>query len=106
MTTKQIQAHERKFRKGDKMGKGWRDDWDAMARKTVYRQLIGKWGVMSIEYQNAGEGFSLAQQMADEGYTDTPSKAPEYISDDENTFDADYSVVEDQTGDTLSPEAE
>ena len=106
MTTKQIQAHERKFRKGDKMGKGWRDDWDAMARKTVYRQLIGKWGVMSIEYQNAGEGFSLAQQMADEGYTDTPSKAPEYISDDENTFDADYSVVEDQTGETPSPEVE
>jgi hypothetical protein len=27
---------------------------------------------MSIEYQNAGEGLSLAKQMQDEGYTDTP----------------------------------
>lgn len=35
------------------MGKGWRDDWDAMARKTVYRQLIGKWGLMSIDYRTA-----------------------------------------------------
>ena len=48
MTKNQIENHEKKFRKGDYMGKGWKDDWDAMARKTVYRRLIGKWGVMSI----------------------------------------------------------
>lgn len=66
MTVDQIRKHEEKYRKGDKQGKGWRDDWDAMARKTVYRKLIGKWGVMSIEYQNAGEGLSLAQQMDEE----------------------------------------
>ena len=35
MTTKQIENHEKKHRKGDYMGKGWRDDFDAMARKTV-----------------------------------------------------------------------
>ena len=61
-----IEANEEKYRKGDKQGKGWRDDWDAMARKTVYRKLIGKWGVMSIEYQNVGEGLSLAQQIVEE----------------------------------------
>ena len=71
MTVKQIEAHEKKFRKGQYQGKGWRDDWDAMARKTVYRKLIGKWGVMSIEYQNAHEGASLAQQMQDE-YLEPP----------------------------------
>ena len=70
MTVKQIEKHEKKNRKGDYMGKGWRDDWDAMARKTVYRRLIGKWGVMSITYQNAQDGAALAQQMRDEGYTD------------------------------------
>jgi recombination protein RecT len=48
MTIKQIENHEKKNRKGEYMGKGWRDDFDAMARKTVYRRLIGKWGVMSI----------------------------------------------------------
>ena len=54
MSKAAIEAHERKFRKGEYQGKGWRD-WDAMARKTVYRQLIGKWGVMSIDYQTRDE---------------------------------------------------
>lgn len=89
MTVKQIEAHEKKFRKGKNMGWGWQNDWDAMARKTVYRQLIGKWGIMSITYQNAKEGASLAQQMEDEydlGNTDTS-----------NTIDADYSTMVDET---------
>ena len=63
MTKKQIEKHELKNRKGDYMGKGWKDDWDAMARKTVYRRLIGKWGVMSIDYQSHGDAMELANQM-------------------------------------------
>ena len=86
MTVKQIEAHEKKFRKGKNMGWGWQNDWDAMARKTVYRQLIGKWGIMSITYQNAKEGASLAQQMEDEYNLDNP-----------DTIDADYSTMVDQT---------
>ena len=86
MTVKQIEAHEKKFRKGKNMGWGWQNDWDAMARKTVYRQLIGKWGIMSITYQNAKEGASLAQQMEDEYNLENP-----------DTIDADYSTVVDET---------
>lgn len=86
MTVKQIEAHEKKFRKGKNMGWGWQNDWDAMARKTVYRQLIGKWGIMSITYQNAQEGASLAQQMEDE-----------YDLENPDTIDASYSAVVDQT---------
>jgi recombination protein RecT len=72
MTVKQIENHEKKFRKVDYMGKGWRDDWDAMARKTVYRKLIGKWGVMSIQYQSAQDGASLADQIRDEYIDEAP----------------------------------
>lgn len=64
MTKQQIENHERKFRKGKYMGKGWRDNWDAMARKTVYRQLIGKWGIMSIDYKMAPEAAQIAEDMA------------------------------------------
>lgn len=53
MTKKQIEAHEKKFRKGQYMSKGWRDDAEAMAAKTVLRRLLGKWGLLSIEYQNS-----------------------------------------------------
>jgi recombination protein RecT len=90
MTIKQIENHEKKFRKGQYMGKGWRDDFDAMARKTVYRKLIGKWGVMSIQYQSAQEGATLAQQMQEE-YIDN---APPMV------FDAEP-VVDDSTGEVI-----
>ena len=53
MTRKQIEAHEKKHRKGQYMGKDWRDDFEAMARKTVLRRLLGTWGIMSIDYQRA-----------------------------------------------------
>ena len=68
MTKKQIEKHERKHRNGEYMGWGWKNDWDAMARKTVYRQLIGKWGVMSIDYRSSGAAQQLAQQMSDEDF--------------------------------------
>lgn len=68
MTKKQIEAHERKFRKGNYMGKGWKEDFDAMALKTVYRKLIGKWGLMSIDYRTADkETLALATAIAEDG---------------------------------------
>ena len=90
MTVKQIEKHEKKFRKGKTMGWGWQNDWDDMARKTVYRKLIGKWGVMSIQYQTAQEGATLAQQMQDE-YTDN---APAMVIDS-------TPVVDETTGEVI-----
>lgn len=67
MTVKQIEAHEKKNRKGQTMGKGWRDDFDAMARKTVIRRLCGKYGLMSITYQNGDIATQkLAQAVMEE----------------------------------------
>lgn len=48
-----VAAHEAKNRKGKFMSKAWRDDFDAMAMKTVLRNLISKWGPLSIDYQSA-----------------------------------------------------
>lgn len=91
MTVKQIQNHEKKFRKGDYMGKGWRDDWDAMARKTVYRRLIGKWGVMSIDYQNQGE--AVADLMKEE-FGLEQGNSPQFIN-------ADITEVDTETGEVV-----
>lgn len=90
MTVKQIENHEKRFRKGDYMGKGWREDFDAMARKTVYRRLIGKWGVMSIDYQSREDGITLANQMQEEynlpqSESDAPFVEGEYTEVDEDT---------------------
>ena len=80
MTVKQIENHEKKFRKGQYQSKGWRENFDAMARKTVYRRLIGKWGVMSIEYQNSKDGQNLADQMREE-FIDNESTAEPIVVD-------------------------
>lgn len=91
MSKSQIEAHEKKNRKGEYMGKGWKDDWDAMARKTVYRRLIGKWGVMSIDYQSNQAGAMLAQQMeaeygpADPGSYEDLTGAPDGYTVDPGT---------------------
>lgn len=55
MSKAQIEAHEKKYRKGEYMGKGWRDDWDAMARKTVLLKLVRSKGIMSIDYRDGSD---------------------------------------------------
>lgn len=92
MSVKAITAHEKKFRKGEYQGKGWRDDWDAMARKTVYRILIGKWGVMSIDYQTRDAGKQLADVIAAD-------------AQEEETIDANYTVDE-TTGEVIESDGD
>lgn len=55
-----ITAHEIRNRKGQSMSKGWRDDFDAMAKKTVIRELLSKWGIMSIDYHTASPEMAKA----------------------------------------------
>lgn len=50
-----MQAHAEKYSKGYEARKGytfWEKDFDGMAYKTMLRQLISKWGIMSIEMQD------------------------------------------------------
>lgn len=51
-----MEAHALKYSKGYAAKKGytfWEKDFDGMACKTMFRQLIGKYGIMSIEMQEA-----------------------------------------------------
>lgn len=61
-----MERHALQYSKGYKAKKGytfWEKDFDAMAYKTMLRQLISKWGVMSIEMQ---EAFTKDQSAFDE----------------------------------------
>lgn len=46
------QAYKTDVKKGWNMS-FWSKDFDAMAFKTMLRQLISKWGIMSVEFQTA-----------------------------------------------------
>lgn len=51
-----MEAHAIKYSKGYQAKKGytfWEKDFDGMAYKTMLRQLISKWGVMSVEFQKS-----------------------------------------------------
>lgn len=81
MTVKQIEAHEKKNRKGQYQSKGWRDDFDSMARKTVIRRLCGKYGLMSIDYQNGNADMvNLAQAVMEGDFPTESSDAEPYTS--------------------------
>ncbi len=82
---KQMESHALKYSPGyandKKKGTSytfWSKDFDGMAYKTMLRQLISKWGVMSIELCNALE--SDMGVINDDGTVD-------YVENDENVID-------------------
>lgn len=52
----------------------WYKNFDDMAKKTMLRQLISRWGVMSTELQQAFAGdASLVEVDAEQGFVTTPA---------------------------------
>jgi len=89
MTKKQMEEHALQYSSGyraDKKNKTaytfWTKDFDGMAFKTLLRQLISKWGIMSIDMQNAYEGdMAVINEDGSKNYVD-------------NVSDAEFEVVE------------
>ena len=74
----------------------WYKDFDAMALKTMLRQLISKWGIMSIEMQTAFE--------KDEAYINADGSA-EYIDFAEDT-NPEAPVIDAETGEVIEAGAQ
>ena len=68
----------------------WSKDFDGMACKTMLRQLISKWGIMSIELQTAYE--SDMGVIRDDGSVDYVDNEPTYP--EERVVEAEAEVVE------------
>lgn len=63
-----MEAHALRYSKGYAAKKGytfWEKDFDAMAFKTMLRQLISKWGIMSVDLQTAFEKDAAEEEQAD-----------------------------------------
>lgn len=82
---KKMQAHAEKYSQGYRsdLKKGtsytfWSKDFDGMAYKTMLRQLISKWGIMSIDLQNAIEkDMGIIQEDGNVDYPDNQLSVPE-----------------------------
>lgn len=83
-----MEAHATNFSQGFKAKKGytfWEKDFDAMAYKTMIRQLLSKWGIMSIEMQEA--------YVKDMGVIDESGKV-DYIDNSRSSESSGDSVYE------------
>ena len=89
-----METHALKYSKGYAAHKGftfWEKDFDAMACKTMLRQLISKWGIMSIDMQTAylADEGAMSNDVGDFGaveYVDTEAeysdvKQPEPVAE-------------------------
>lgn len=76
-----MEQHAEKYSMGYKARKGytfWEKDFDAMGVKTMLRQLISKWGVMSLEMQKACEADGgVVNQDGSIDYVDSVDAAPQ-----------------------------
>ena len=79
-----MERHALRYSKGYAAKKGytfWEKDFDAMAYKTMLRQLISKWGIMTVDMQMAFEQDVDIIQNDDgsttvvSGYDDSPAAA-------------------------------
>lgn len=83
-TYQQIDDHRKEFSKSggkDKPKGVWADHYDAMALKTVLRNLLTKWGPMTVDMQSA--------DMADSGQYDHLDEERREVQAEETEPDAD-----------------
>ena len=83
-----MESHALKYSRGYQAKKGftfWEKDFDGMAYKTMLRQLISKWGIMSIDMQTA---FDNDMAVIHEDGTKN------YVESDDSYFNNQAEVVE------------
>jgi len=82
-TKERVIKHAKRFSKAFNNGP-WRTDFDAMAKKTVIKELIGKWGPMSVQLREAVKFDQSVIREAEDG-----TEAPDYI-------DAQFEATDDE----------
>lgn len=95
-TKKHMEAHAEKYSMGYKAHKGytfWEKDFDGMAYKTMLRQLISKWGIMSVDMQKAMES-DMAEIKEDGTYEYVDNEFEVTESSQEETQQEQQAVTE------------
>lgn len=86
-TRAKMEKHALTYSKGYRAKSGhsfWEKNFDEMACKTMLRQLISKWGIMSIEMQTAMENdMGVIHEDGSADFLDSPEDEPEIIKQDE-----------------------
>ena len=84
----------------------WYKDFDGMAAKTMLRQLLTKWGPMSVEMESAIVSDIQAEEEAEETYGLAPAALPQPISEDVGEKESSFVAAEENAvkSDAEAPE--
>lgn len=97
MTFDEIKEHAARYSKTYQRGDGvWKDNFDAMAKKTVLKLLLSKFGILSIEMQRA-QTFDQSSIKSDLTVTDVDDAEIEYV-DNASQMEARKALIEDVSG--------
>ena len=91
MTVEELEAHARKYSKNyARNGSGpWKDSFDEMAKKTVLKLLLSKYGPLSTQLERA-----LKEDQAVDGeYQDNPQNKPELSETDKAEIAEEAEVI-------------
>ena len=83
-----MEAHAKKFSKTYNFKNSvWQTDFDSMAKKTVIRNLLSKWGILSIEMQKAytADNNTIKESILNEDTMEIDFEAGEVIEEVEYT---------------------
>lgn len=96
----QMDAHAKKYSMSYRKGWSssfWSSNFDDMAKKTLLRQLISKWGMMSLSMENAYQGdMAVLDENGNPDYVDNvPDGAEPAVDVYADVVEADQVAIED-----------
>lgn len=91
---REVMAHAKRFSKTFKNGP-WQTDFDGMAKKTVLKNILSKWGILSIEMQKALETDQAVIKEDVANGSDINSSTVEYIDNPQNAQDVSFESIND-----------
>ena len=93
-----MEAHAKKYSASYRKGWSssfWSSDFDEMAKKTILRQLLSKWGVMSVDLEKAYNGdMAVIDENGMPDYIDNVPDEPEKAVD---VFDTEAREITDES---------
>ena len=99
-TKEEVNNHANKFSKTiNSKNSVWKSNFDAMAKKTVLRNLLSKWGILSIEMQKA---YTADEGLINKEFMDDVENVQANVDDVQeydDVVDVDYTV--DSNGEIL-----
>lgn len=87
-----VEKHKNKF---SKSGFGWGKDWDAMAKKTVLKNMLSKWGILSIEMQKAYVEDDAAERVDITDESNAFDLTPQQQPANDNIIDVQGEIIND-----------